>query len=106
MKSYNHATRNKSEIALTFDDGPNPYWTRKFLDLLNKHKIKANFFLIGRWAKRWPHVVMNIFREGHLIGNHSYSHPQYGKGDFGKAEKVIEKVIGIKPRFIRPRRIF
>lgn len=102
MKLYNNAARNKKEIALTFDDGPNPYWTKKFLNILKHFGIKANFFLIGKWCKRWPSILRDIYREGHLIGNHSYSHPQYGNGDFERAEEIITKIIKTRPIFIRP----
>src|ERR1700752_2678322 len=66
--------RSKS-IALTFDDGPDPKWTPAILDILKRHNIKATFFLIGQNAVDNPDLVRRIFREGHEIGNHSFTHP-------------------------------
>jgi peptidoglycan/xylan/chitin deacetylase (PgdA/CDA1 family) len=64
-------------LYLTFDDGPNPDHTPALLDLLKQHGAKATFFLIGREAERYPQLVEKIVEEGHLLGNHSYSHPMF-----------------------------
>jgi len=89
-----------NKIALTFDDGPNPFWTLKVADVLDKYGVKGNFFVIGKWAEKYPEIVKEVFRRGHLIGNHSYSHSTEG-GDFDRAEKVISGIIGEKTKFIR-----
>lgn len=62
------------EVLLTFDDGPDPETTPLILDTLNQHGIKAIFFIIGSKAERYPEIVMRIIRNGHIIGNHTYSH--------------------------------
>lgn len=62
------------ELALTFDDGPNPPYTNQILDILKKEKIKAVFFVCGANIKRHPEVVKKIATDGHLIGNHTYYH--------------------------------
>jgi peptidoglycan-N-acetylglucosamine deacetylase len=67
--------RAHGELALTFDDGPNPRETPRLLDLLDAYGAKATFFLIGRWAAREPALVREIAARGHAIGNHTYTHP-------------------------------
>ncbi len=99
---YRSADRNINKIALTFDDGPNPFWTRKILDILDVHDIRTNFFVLGVRAKRYPEVVKDIYNRGHLIGNHSYSHPREGCADFEKAEEAIFNITGAHTFFIRP----
>lgn len=99
---YKNGNRNANKIALTFDDGPNPFWTRKILDVLEKYSIKANFFILGKWAEKYPGIVKETFNRGHLIGNHSYSHPKKGYADFEKAEEIIFNITGVHTRFIRP----
>lgn len=64
-------------LYLTFDDGPNPAHTPALLDLLKRHGAKATFFLIGREAERHPSLVWRIVEDGHSLGNHSYTHPQF-----------------------------
>ncbi|HUA82025.1 MAG TPA: polysaccharide deacetylase family protein [Dyella sp.] len=59
---------------LTFDDGPDPTYTPPLLDLLAKHEVKASFFLVGEKIERHPKLVERILAEGHMLGNHSYSH--------------------------------
>jgi peptidoglycan/xylan/chitin deacetylase (PgdA/CDA1 family) len=59
---------------LTFDDGPDPVYTPPLLDLLAEHDVKASFFLVGQKIERHPKLVERIVAEGHMVGNHSYSH--------------------------------
>ena len=70
------APRRPGEIALTFDDGPNPEWTPRLLDILAKHDVKATFFMLGMFASAHPELVRRVAAEGHLIGDHSWSHPK------------------------------
>ena len=69
------ARRRPGELALTFDDGPNPAWTPQLLDVLASHAVRATFFLVGRYAEAQPALVERILAAGHLVGNHSWSHP-------------------------------
>jgi hypothetical protein len=66
-------------VALTFDDGPNPNTTPQILDILKKNNVKATFFVIGKNAERYPEIIKRIMDEGHLIGNHSYSHIDFSR---------------------------
>lgn len=99
---YKHGNRKINKIALTFDDGPNPFWTKNVLDVLEKYNIKANFFVLGMYAEKYPEIVKEAFSKGYLIGNHSYSHPKIGFGNFEKAEEIIFSIIGEHTKFIRP----
>ena len=69
------APKRAGELALTFDDGPNPKWTPRLLDVLGELGVKATFFMLGGRAEAEPGLVRRIAGEGHLIGNHSWSHP-------------------------------
>jgi spore germination protein YaaH len=72
---YHQGAGDAHEVALTFDDGPDPEWTPKILDVLKAAKVKAAFFLVGVNAERYPNLVRRIVAEGHEIGNHTYYHP-------------------------------
>ncbi|MDA2925801.1 polysaccharide deacetylase family protein [Acidobacteria bacterium AH-259-G07] len=101
-----HGNRGDKKIALTFDDGPNPYFTLKILDLLKSQGVQASFFIIGRWAEKYPDILRRIHKESHSIGNHTFSHggdhdDDAKFGDYRRCEETIENIIGIKPRYIR-----
>lgn len=98
LRHYQTGLQTENYIALTFDDGPNPHFTPKILDVLSKYNIKATFFLIGKWAEKYPELVLKIFNEGHTIGNHTYSHDS---SDFKKADDIFFKILGFKPRYFR-----
>lgn len=70
---------NEPVIAITFDDGPHPTLTPQLLDMLKQRGIHATFFVIGQMAKEHPEILQRAVREGHEIGNHSFSHPNLGK---------------------------
>jgi peptidoglycan/xylan/chitin deacetylase (PgdA/CDA1 family) len=96
-------------IALTFDDGPHATLTPKLLDLLATHHIKSTFFVIGENVAAHPEIVVRAVREGHEIGNHSWSHPNLAKmSDEGvrrqlhQTEEAIESATGRKPTLLRP----
>ena len=63
-------------VALTFDDGPHPVLTPRMLDLLDRHHVKATFFMMGRNVERYPDAAREVVARGHEVGNHSYSHPR------------------------------
>lgn len=70
---------NNMDIALTFDDGPDPVYTGQILDELKKSDVKATFFVVGDQVQRNPGIVSREIKEGHLVGNHTYSHPNLAK---------------------------
>ncbi|HXZ78915.1 MAG TPA: polysaccharide deacetylase family protein [Terriglobales bacterium] len=63
------------QLALTFDDGPNDPYTHRILEVLARHSVRATFFVIGRFVKQRPQIAREIRRAGHIVGNHTYSHP-------------------------------
>lgn len=81
---------SKSQIHLTFDDGPDPIVTPQILNILKKYNIKATFFCVGEKIKKHPYVVSQIDDAGHTIGNHSYSHSNFF--DFFRTNKVIDEL--------------
>lgn len=97
------------QIALTFDDVPDPRFTPKVLDILHEQGVKATFFAVGNRVQKHPALLQRIYREGHLIGNHSYTHPLFKnrsvkqfQDEIVRTERVIDKTIGHRPQFIRP----
>jgi len=110
IKSVHKGSRADRKIALTFDDGPHPVYTLKVLEILKKYNAKATFFCIGKNIQNHPKIVQQIFKNGHSIGNHSFTH--YKTIDFKsksgwikelkKTDSEIRKITGKKPRFFRP----
>ncbi|MBT2287888.1 polysaccharide deacetylase family protein [Paenibacillus albidus] len=100
--------RSKS-IALTFDDVPDPRFTPQLLDVLKQHHVRATFFVVGSRAEKHPALVARMIREGHVIGNHSYNHPQFAKLQMNefkaqiiRTENILFSLSGYKPKLIRP----
>ncbi len=112
----NHSNRvfrkgfqSKKEIALTFDDGPNPKYTPKLLDILREHKVKASFFIMGRQAKLYPRIIRQIEDEGHTIGCHSYYHnhawlmpPWATIMDMNETYRILTQILEKSPSWYRP----
>ena len=109
-KALCHGPRDLRRIALTFDDGPEPQTTPVLLELLRKHNIKATFFVIGTKAERYPAIIKQLTNAGHLVANHSYSHPWYFNFLFGKAlekqilrtKDILKEIMGSDSLFFRP----
>jgi peptidoglycan-N-acetylglucosamine deacetylase len=74
-KAFNGVRRGSKQIALTFDDGPNDPHSLHLLDVLAKYNVSATFFLIGQYVRHRPDIVQEIAKRGHVIGNHTYTHP-------------------------------
>src|SRR5437667_7057910 len=72
---YHQGAGGEHQVAITFDDGPDPRWTPKILDILKAANVKAAFCLLGVNAERYPNLVRRIVNEGHEIGNHTYYNP-------------------------------
>lgn len=100
LNIYTHGRRDEAKVALTFDDGPNPPRTDEVLGVLASRKVRATFFVIGKWVERWPGAFERIVGAGHVIGNHSYSHDR-DLGDFDRAEAVIANLAGRPTAFLR-----
>ncbi len=96
-------------VALTFDDGPSKYWTEGLLDGLKERDVKATFFLIGANVEGNEELVERMVAEGHLIGNHTYSHVQLTTvsdeeacAEIEEANEVLSAAMGEGIHYIRP----
>ncbi len=97
------------KIALTFDDGPHPYYTEQLLKGLKERNVKVTFFITGQNVEAYPDIVKEIYENGHLIGNHTYSHLQLSsqneesfKQEIIKTNEVIKEVTGEDTIYVRP----
>jgi peptidoglycan-N-acetylglucosamine deacetylase len=70
-----YRTNSRRKLAITFDDGPNPAITPKLLDLLDRYKVRASFFVIGAFAREFPDLLRETSARGHVVGNHTETHP-------------------------------
>ena len=106
---YHQGAGDTHEVALTFDDGPDPEWTPKILDILKAAKVKAAFFLVGVNAERYPNLVRRIVDEGHEIGNHTYYHPnlalcwpEHVRLELNATQLLIQTLTGRGTTLFRP----
>jgi peptidoglycan/xylan/chitin deacetylase (PgdA/CDA1 family) len=74
-RTFAGGIRGSKQIALTYDDGPNDPHTLKLLDVLAKHRVRATFFMIGRYVQQRPDIARAVAHAGHVIGNHTFTHP-------------------------------
>jgi nucleoside-diphosphate-sugar epimerase/peptidoglycan/xylan/chitin deacetylase (PgdA/CDA1 family) len=96
-----HGNRERPEIALTIDDGPDPFFTPRILDICRHYKLKATFFVVGGCAEQYPELLLRMDREGHEIGNHSYSHPYFNKLTWRAAAEEIEMTRSVLDSLVR-----
>ena len=108
-KIINHGPKEEKLIALTFDDGPHPQYTEEILDILKEYDAKATFFVLGKFAELYPEIIKRQSREGHEIGNHTYSHIDIKKStkdklldEYEKTQNIIAKLTDNKPKLFRP----
>lgn len=100
---------DEKKIALTFDDGPDNRYTPEILDILSEYNVKATFFVIGSNCEMYPDLVLRELRDGHEIGNHTYSHPRLTKISSGKlineiieTENILFEICEYRPKLFRP----
>lgn len=111
IEAFNcHPTISKNHVAITFDDGPNPAFTPQVLKLLEKYNAKATFFCIGLHIENHPGLFKNIIKQGHTVGNHTYSHHNMF-GFFNSKQvmeeleltnKLVQNITGLKLKLFRP----
>jgi len=99
----------KKRIAITFDDGPHPIFTPIIVDTLRSYNAKATFFVLGNRIGDYPDVARHVLSEGHMIGNHSFSHPQLSRmsteeilNEVIRTQNIIENATGFTPFLMRP----
>jgi cellulose synthase/poly-beta-1,6-N-acetylglucosamine synthase-like glycosyltransferase/peptidoglycan/xylan/chitin deacetylase (PgdA/CDA1 family)/spore germination protein YaaH len=97
------------KLAITFDDGPDPVWTPKILDVLKKYNVKATFMVIGEEGQNNTGLLKRYAREGHEIGNHTYTHPDISEIsdrqiqlELNLTERLFAAELGLQPLFFRP----
>jgi cellulose synthase/poly-beta-1,6-N-acetylglucosamine synthase-like glycosyltransferase/peptidoglycan/xylan/chitin deacetylase (PgdA/CDA1 family)/spore germination protein YaaH len=97
------------QIALTFDDGPDPEWTPAILDILKQESVPATFFVIGKNGQAYPDLLRRIVNEGHEVGNHTFTHPNLGEIpgritdlELNATQRLIESVTGRSTVLFRP----
>lgn len=96
-------------ISLTFDDGPTLLRTPELLDILRESNVRATFFVVGKQAEKHPELLRRAVDEGHLIGNHTYSHsalfcflmPRRLRREIEQGQETIERICGYRPRYFR-----
>jgi peptidoglycan/xylan/chitin deacetylase (PgdA/CDA1 family) len=102
-------TDSPRKLAITFDDGPNPAVTPKLLDLLERYQARATFFVIGRFARECPDLVREIVARGHIVGNHTETHPNLAwrraaeiQVELRLCYTAIGNILGAGPKWFRP----
>jgi peptidoglycan-N-acetylglucosamine deacetylase len=97
------------QIALTYDDGPNDPHTQRLLEVLARHSVQATFFLIGRFVRERLEMVREIFRAGHIVGNHTFTHPllifksaSEIRKEMAECRSALEDAVGEPSNLFRP----
>jgi cellulose synthase/poly-beta-1,6-N-acetylglucosamine synthase-like glycosyltransferase/peptidoglycan/xylan/chitin deacetylase (PgdA/CDA1 family) len=103
---YGYST---NKVVLTFDDGPDPTWTPKILDVLKSKNAPATFFLIGIQTDKFSGLAERIYNEGHTIGNHTFTHPDvsnisstYMRVELNLTERLFASLVGVRATLMRP----
>lgn len=107
-KVYYEGDSSEKVIALTFGDAPNEPYTSEILDILSSYNVTATFFVVGENVELYPEIARRIIAEGHVIGNHSYSHDisdrltEYDSDSLKTAQEIIFSAVGVRPHLYRP----
>lgn len=103
------AGSDPNEIALTYDDGPNPAATERLLEVLSRHEVRATFFLLGGFVQQRPDLARAIAAAGHLVGNHTMTHPWLAwqpaariREELAGCNAALEDALGQPVRYFRP----
>jgi len=108
-RTYLGAARGSRQIALTYDDGPNDPHTLRLLEVLARHDVKATFFMIGRFVAEKPEIAREVARAGHVIGNHTFNHPNLifcsaarVRSELERCRKILTDTVGEHSTLWRP----
>lgn len=106
---YRNHQNEQNKIALTFDDGPHPRFTREILAILDEYGVTATFFFVGENVSYYSDTAREVARRGHEIGNHTYTHPsavktgeQQLRQELRSCEEIIQSVTDTSPKLFRP----
>lgn len=106
---FYHGSASRKEVALTFDDGPDNFYTPRILDILRRNGVHGTFFMVGKEVRLFPAMAQRIVKEGHAIGNHSWDHPRLTTISIAQidqevrsTESEIQRITGRKPDLFRP----
>jgi peptidoglycan/xylan/chitin deacetylase (PgdA/CDA1 family) len=107
--NFNGAPPGTRTLALTYDDGPNDPYTGHLLEVLDKHGVKATFFLLGQFVAERPELARAVAQAGHAIGSHGYTHQNLIflssaqlRQQLERASRAIEAATGVRPKLFRP----
>ena len=108
-RTFTGLAHGTKKLALTYDDGPNDFHTHKLLDVLDKHDVRATFFLIGRYVQLRPKIACDVTAAGHVVGNHTFTHPNLAfasalqaRIQIEQCRQVLQDVIGDHSNLFRP----
>ena len=108
-RTYVGAGRGSRQLALTYDDGPNDPHTLRLLDVLARHSVQATFFMIGRFVAEKPEIASEVARAGHVIGNHTFNHPNLifcsaarVRSELEQCQEILDETIGEHSNLWRP----
>ncbi|HEX6498421.1 MAG TPA: glycosyltransferase [Micromonosporaceae bacterium] len=105
VQRYGYSSTAHKTISLTFDDGPDPVWTPKILDVLGRNKVPSTFFVIGKEAVKFPDIVRREAREGHTVGDHTMTHPDLKPDQAGQeivpTDRIEHTLTGVQTNLFR-----
>lgn len=108
-RTFTGLAHGAKQLALTYDDGPNDPHTFRLLEVLARHNLRATFFLIGRYVKQRPDIVRELVQAGHVVGNHTFTHPLLTflsssevRKELTNCRAVLEDAIGEHSNLFRP----
>ena len=108
-RTFTGVGRGSKQIALTYDDGPNDPYTLRLLEVLARYDVHATFFLIGRYVRQRPEIVREIVRAGHVVGNHTFTHPllifksaEEIRQELSNCRAALQDTIGEHSNLFRP----
>jgi len=108
-KTLVHGAPTRREVALTFDDGPNPPYTERILGVLRAERVRATFFVVGRAAAAYPATLRHIVRDGNALGNHTWDHPHLivqsraaMRAELLRTDAAIFRATGVHTHLMRP----
>jgi len=108
-RTFTGLDRSSTQLALTYDDGPNDPHTLRLLETLAKHGVHATFFLIGRYVEQRPDIALELVNAGHVVGNHTFTHPLLTfqgtddlRGEFSACERAMTDAVGEHSNLFRP----